>query len=71
MSFVTNFVMAELATEKMKAFLNKTYPGTWCNLQLEHVDAEAYWYSFELANDKRRQTWCIRRGEVSKTEDTQ
>ena len=64
MDFATNFVLAENATEKMKAFLNKTYPNAWRNLQLEHVDASGYWYSFELANDNRRQTWCIRHNEI-------
>lgn len=64
MDFATNFVMTENATVKMKAFLNKTYPNIWRNLQLEHVDASGFWYSFELVNDSRRQTWCIRPYEI-------
>lgn len=54
----------EKATDVMIDFLNKTFPHTWCNLRFDHVDAAAYWYSFELINDDRRQTWCVRHGEV-------
>ena len=53
------------ANETMKAFLNRTFPGLWCNLQFEHVDAAAFWYSFELVNDSRRQTWSIRHAELN------
>lgn len=48
------------ATVWMKEFLNKTFPRLWCNLRFEHVDAAAYWFTFELVNDDRRQTWCVR-----------
>lgn len=50
----------ELANAEMKRFLNNTYPGLWCNLRFEHVDAAAYWYTFELVNDDRRMNWCVR-----------
>ena len=30
----------------------------------EHVDAAGYWFTFELTNDARRQTYCIRHEEV-------
>ena len=52
------------ATTVMMAWLSKTYPGLWCNLRFEHVDAAAYWYTFELVNDDRRQTWCVRHGDL-------
>lgn len=52
------------ATEVMCKFLNKTFPRTWCNLKFEHVDAAAYWYTFELVNDDRRQTWCVRHSDL-------
>ena len=52
------------ANEVMTDFLNKTFPRLWCKLRFEHVDASAYWYSFELVNDDRRQTWCVRHHEV-------
>lgn len=65
MDFAVNFVLTENATVKMKTFLDKTYPHAWRNLQLEHVDASGYWYSFELVNDSRRQTWVIRHYEIN------
>lgn len=52
------------ATEWMTGFLNKTFRGLWCNLRFEHVDAAAYWYTFELVNDSRRQTWCVRHSDL-------
>jgi hypothetical protein len=33
-------------------------------LRFEHVDAAAYWFTFELVNDDRRQTWCVRHGDL-------
>ena len=52
------------ATEWITGFLNKTFRGLWCNLRFEHVDAAAYWYTFELVNDSRRQTWCVRHSDL-------
>jgi len=52
------------AAMKMCEFLNKTYPGIWCNVRFEHVDAAGYWYTFELVNDDRRQTWCVRHSDL-------
>lgn len=54
----------EAANAEMKRFLNKTFRGLWCNLRFEHVDAAAYWYTFELVNDSRRQTWCVRHSDL-------
>lgn len=53
------------ATHWIQNFLNKTFPNSWCNLTFEHVDAAAYWYTFELVNDDRRQTWCVRHSDLS------
>ena len=52
------------ATEWITGFLNKTFPRTWCNLRFEHVDAAAYWFTFELTNDSRRQTWSVRHSDL-------
>lgn len=52
------------ATEWITGFLNKTFGGLWCKLRFEHVDAAAYWYTFELVNDDRRQTWCVRHSDL-------
>lgn len=52
------------ATVEMQKFLNKTFPRLWCKLRFEHVDAAAYWFSFELVHDDRRQTWCVRHSDL-------
>lgn len=52
------------ASWEMTKFLNKTFPGTWRNPRFEHVDASGYWYTFELVNDRRRQTWCVRHSDL-------
>jgi competence protein ComEA len=52
------------ATEWIAGFLNKTFGRLWCKLRFEHVDAAAYWYTFELVNDDRRQTWCVRHSDL-------
>ena len=52
------------ATAWISDFLNKTFPRTWCKLRFEHVDAAAYWFTFELVNDDRRQTWCVRHSDL-------
>jgi competence ComEA-like helix-hairpin-helix protein len=52
------------ASWKMVKYLNKTFPGTWRNPRFEHVDASGYWYTFELVNDDRRQTWCVRHSDL-------
>lgn len=36
--------------------LNRVFPNLVCKVQLEHVDAAGWWYTFELVNDPRRQT---------------
>ena len=52
------------ATEWVTGFLNTTFGSLWCKLRFEHVDAAAYWYTFELVNDDRRQTWCVRHSDL-------
>lgn len=52
------------ANEKIAEFLNQMFPHMWCNLRFEHVDASAYWFTFELVNDDRRQTWCVRHSDL-------
>jgi competence ComEA-like helix-hairpin-helix protein len=32
--------------------------------RFEHVDSSGYWFSFELAGDATRQTWCVKHEEV-------
>ena len=52
------------ATEWMTNFLREKFPCTWCKLRFEHVDAAAYWFTFELTYDDRRQTWCVRHSDL-------
>lgn len=54
----------EKANEWIQNFLNQTFRNLWCNLRFEHVDAAAYWYTFELKNDSRRQTWSVRHSDL-------
>lgn len=44
--------------------LNEIFPNLACNARFEHVDAAAWWYTFELKNDARRQTIGIRHDRV-------
>lgn len=46
--------------------LNTMYPGLVFNLRFEHFDASGWWYSFELVNNHRRQTWCVRPSDLRK-----
>ena len=34
--------------------------GTVQFLTLEHIDKVGYWFTFELINDRTRQTYCVR-----------
>lgn len=44
--------------------LNQTFPGLACNVRFEHQDAAGWWYTFELVNDPRRQTWAVRESDI-------
>ena len=55
----------EKATEVLMADLRSKY-GSVLNVRLEHVDEAGYWFSYELVQDSRRQTWCVRHWEVEK-----
>lgn len=54
----------EKAVEVITADLKGKYGEGVMNLRLEHVDAAGHWFSYELLNDDRRQTWCVRPWEV-------
>ena len=65
---ITNYI--EMATELMHQELKTIIGGLVKNLRFEHADASGYWFTFELINDSRRQTWCIRPDEVKKAIDS-
>lgn len=54
------------ATDEMISILNSKFGRTWLNLRFEHVDAAAYWYTFELVNYRCRQTLSVRHSDVAK-----
>ena len=37
-----------------------------CYVTLMHVDKAGYWFSFELINDDRKQTYCVRHTDFSR-----
>lgn len=54
----------EKAVAVLVADLKQKYGETYRNIRLEHVDESGYWFSYELEQDSRRQTWCVRHWEV-------
>lgn len=40
------------------------FPDMLVNTKYEHVDAAGYWFTFQLTNDKRTQTYCVRHNEI-------
>ena len=48
------------ATEIFHREMNKVFPEMVCKVTLEHIDSSGFWFTFELKNDSRRQTYAIR-----------
>lgn len=48
------------ATEIFHKEMNKVFPEMVCRVTLEHIDSSGFWFTFELKNDSRRQTYAIR-----------
>lgn len=53
-----------LAFDKVKEVLCKSFGGTVQLLRFEHVDSSGYWFTFELINDRRRQTYRVGHSEI-------
>lgn len=53
-----------LAYDKVKEVLHNSFGGTVCLLRFEHVDSSGYWFTFELINDRRRQTYRVGHSEI-------
>jgi hypothetical protein len=53
-----------LAFDKVKEVLHKSFGGTVQLLRFEHVDSSGYWFTFELINDRRRQTYRVGHSEI-------
>ena len=48
------------ATEVFHKEMNKVFPEMVCKVTLEHIDSSGFWFTFELKNDDRRQTYAVR-----------
>lgn len=56
--------MLPQAYEKCRHELNAVFPNLLCNLHFEHVDAGGFWFTFELVNDPRKQTYALRHSDL-------
>lgn len=45
--------------------LSETFPYMVTNLRFEHVDEAGYWFTFELRNDARPQTYAVRHSDLA------
>lgn len=52
------------ACEHFHKTINGIFPGMVCKVTLEHIDRGGYWFTFELKNDPRRQTYAVRHNEL-------
>ncbi len=64
MKYIVENQDVEKATGVLTEMLRGMYGYSVRNIRLEHVDAAGYWFSFELEQDSRRQTWCVRHNEL-------
>jgi hypothetical protein len=44
--------------------LKSAFGGTYCLIKFEHVDTAGFWFTFELVNDKTRQTYRVNHDEA-------
>ena len=56
------------AYSECRRMLNATFPNLVTLLHFEHVDEGGYWFTFELVNNKTRQTFAVRHSDISFTE---
>ena len=54
-----------LAFSKIRNVLNGVFGNLLTLLRFEHVDDSGYWFTFELVNDNRRQTYRVGHDEIS------
>ena len=58
-----NDLLPAAYAEARKTLL-KVFGTTLTLLHFEHVDEGGYWFTFELINDSRRQTYCVHHDEI-------
>ncbi len=51
------------AYEECRKRLQAIFPHLITKLHFEHVDEGGYWFTFELVNDSRTQTYAVRHGD--------
>lgn len=52
------------AIEEAHRYLRGLFPNTVKNLTYQHVDEGGYWFTFQLTNDEREQTYCVRHSDL-------
>lgn len=52
------------AYEECRKQLNSVFPNIITNLHFEHVDEGGYWFTFDLINDDRKQTYAVRHYQI-------
>lgn len=52
------------AFEECRRQLLSVFPNLLTMLRFEHVDEGGYWFSFQLTNDSRTQTYAVRHGDL-------
>lgn len=54
-----------IAIQKFHEVANTIFPNLICKINFEHCDEAGYWFTFELKNDSREQTYCIRHTDIN------
>lgn len=58
-----------IAFENVKEILHNAFGGLVTLLRFEHVDGSGYWFSFELINDRTRQSYRVGHDEINKVDN--
>lgn len=53
------------AYEAFWKFAKSSFANSVIKVSMEHIDAAGYWFTFELVNDNRRQTYAVRHTDLS------
>lgn len=54
------------AFEAFRKYTDNAFRNLVIKEKFEHVDKSGYWFSFELVNDNRRQTYAVRHSDLPK-----
>lgn len=58
----------QAAFDEFKKFTESQFPNLVVKVILEHIDDAGYWFTFELKNDSRRQTYAVRHSDLKEEE---